>query len=111
PRKPIMEFMTERSTLLKHITALMLTLGSTAVIAQVDTPTGADWHCPSGYEIKAGLNTDFPHAGQLRAFVVYPPENASGPVPVWVPLTGSVESTTANLTVARSGANALLADE
>lgn len=67
------------------------------------------WECPDGYEVKAGLNTDFPHKGQKRAFVVYPPENADGPAPVWVPMTGTVESTTDNLTVQRSGANALLA--
>jgi poly(3-hydroxybutyrate) depolymerase len=67
------------------------------------------WECPDGYEVKAGLNTDFPHKGQKRAFVVYPPENAEGPAPVWVPMTGTVESTMDNLTVQRSGANALLA--
>jgi poly(3-hydroxybutyrate) depolymerase len=69
-----------------------------------------EWTCPAGYQVKEGLNVDFPHKGMNRAFVVHAPENASGPLPVWVPLTGSVESTTANLTVARSGANAELAN-
>jgi poly(3-hydroxybutyrate) depolymerase len=69
------------------------------------------WECPSEYEVKEGLNTDFPHNGLKRAFVVYPARNAVGPAPVWVSLTGSVESTNDNLTVPRSGANSLLADK
>jgi poly(3-hydroxybutyrate) depolymerase len=69
------------------------------------------WQCPDGFEVSAGLNTGFMHKGLERAFVVHPPQNANGPAPVWVPLTGSVESTTANLTVPRSGANALLAEQ
>lgn len=69
----------------------------------------AAWECPDGYQVKAGLNTGFPHAGMRRAFWVHPPETGSGPAPVWVPLTGTVESTVDNLTVARSGANALMA--
>ncbi|MBB6093470.1 poly(3-hydroxybutyrate) depolymerase [Povalibacter uvarum] len=68
------------------------------------------WECPAGYEVKEGLNVDFPHKGMKRAFIVYPARNASGPAPVWVPMTGSVESTNDNLTVARSGANSLLAE-
>lgn len=67
--------------------------------------------CPSNYEVKAGLNVDFPHEGMKRAFIVNPPADLSKPAPVWVPLTGSVESTNANLTVARSGANALMAQQ
>src|SRR5258706_11823402 len=65
--------------------------------------------CPDGYVIKAGLNTDFPHKGMKRAFVVYPPQGVKGPAPVFVPLTGSVESTMDNLTAARSGATSLMA--
>jgi poly(3-hydroxybutyrate) depolymerase len=65
--------------------------------------------CPDGYVVKAGLNTDFPHKGEKRAFVVYPAEGVTGPAPLWVPLTGSVESTMDNLTVGRSGANSLTA--
>ena len=69
------------------------------------------WTCPDHYDVHAGLNVDFPYAGAKRSFVVYPPEGANGPVPVWVPLTGTVEATNDNLTVARSGANALLAKQ
>lgn len=67
--------------------------------------------CPDGYVVKAGLNTGFPHKGLQRAFVVHPPADLSRPAPVWVPLTGTVESTTANLSIPRSGANALMAQE
>jgi len=67
--------------------------------------------CPAGYQVKAGLNTDFPSDGKMRAFVVVPPAKLNKPVPVWVALTGTVESTNDNLRVARSGANALLADD
>src|SRR5579863_2228562 len=66
--------------------------------------------CPAGYQVKTGLNVDFPSDGKMRAFVVTPPADLSKPMPVWVSLTGSVESTNDNLHVARSGANALLAD-
>lgn len=83
--------------------------GSGAASASTSTDA-VKWECPAGYEVKEGLNVDFPHKGQKRAFVVYPPKNATGPAPVWVPLTGTVESTNDNLTVARSGANSLLAD-
>ena len=67
--------------------------------------------CPDGYVVKAGLNIDFPHKGAKRAFLVYPPEGVSGPAPVFVPLTGSVESTLDNLTVARSGATSMMAKQ
>jgi poly(3-hydroxybutyrate) depolymerase len=67
--------------------------------------------CPSGYQIKPGLNVDFPIDGTRRAFVVVPPANLDKPVPVWVPLTGTVESTNDNLHLARSGANARMADQ
>ena len=30
--------------------------------------------CPDNYVVHAGLNTDIPHAGEKRAFLVYPPE-------------------------------------
>src|SRR5436190_2073831 len=69
------------------------------------------WECPAGYQVHEGLNTDFPWGGAKRAFWVYPPSDNSVPAPVWVPLTGSVESTNDNLTVARSGANALMAQK
>ena len=65
--------------------------------------------CPDGYQVKEGLNVGFPHKGETRAFVVVPPADTRRPAPVWVPLTGTVESTNANLNVPRSGANAKLA--
>lgn len=70
----------------------------------------ATWSCPAGYKVHAGLNTNFPSDGVERAFIVVPPKHSDRPVPVWVPLTGSVESTNDNLYVERSGANARLAD-
>ena len=68
------------------------------------------WSCPDGYQVHAGLNTDFPSDGVKRAFIVVPPRHTDAPAPVWVPLTGSVESTNDNLHIERSGANAKLAD-
>lgn len=68
------------------------------------------WHCPDGYEVQAGLNTDFPSDGVLRAFVVVPPDADAGPAAVWVPLSGTVESANANLFNERSGNNAKLAE-
>jgi poly(3-hydroxybutyrate) depolymerase len=67
--------------------------------------------CPGGYQVTSGLNTNFPSDGKMRAFIVAPPANIIKPLPVWVPLTGSVESTNDNLHTARSGANAFLADK
>jgi poly(3-hydroxybutyrate) depolymerase len=69
------------------------------------------WQCPDGYQIHEGLNVDFPHKGLKRSFWVYPPQADASPAPVWVPLTGTVESTNDNLTSARSGANALMAQQ
>jgi len=67
--------------------------------------------CPNDYHVKPGLNVDFPIDGTMRAFIVVPPANLGKPSPVWVPLTGTVESTDDNLHVARSGANALMAEK
>jgi poly(3-hydroxybutyrate) depolymerase len=98
-------------------------LAAVAAVAQAAPPhrrsapvSAVKWQCPDNYAVKAGLNTDFPFEGERRAFVVYPAKATEGteratPAPVWVPLTGSVESTNANLTVARSGANSLMADK
>ncbi|WP_372784629.1 hypothetical protein [Phenylobacterium sp.] len=69
------------------------------------------WECPHGYQVHEGLNVDFPHDGLKRSFWVYPPSEGGGPAPVWVPLTGTVESTNQNLTSPRSGANALMAKQ
>lgn len=81
-----------------------------ACAAAPATAAAVKYECPEGYEVKAGLNVDFPHKGERRAFVVVPPADLSKPAPVWVPLTGTVESTNANLNVPRSGANAKLAE-
>ncbi len=78
--------------------------------AILEGPAGFDWTCPEGFEVKEGLNTGFSSDGMERAFIVIPPRNAEGPAPVWVPLSGTVESANANLYVERSGANAKLAD-
>lgn len=89
------------------LTAVMLTFGVAEVQATTDSET---WFCPDGYEVKEGLNRDFPSDGMLRSFVVIPPTQSNGPAPVWVPLSGTVESANANLYVERSGNNARLAE-
>ena len=91
------------------VLAAMLALGACLAPQQEAAPI--KWQCPPGFEVKEGLNTNFPSDGLSRAFVVYPAKGVAGPQPVWVPLTGTVESTNANLTVPRSGANALMAGE
>lgn len=78
---------------------------------QVAGSAAATWSCPAGFEVKEGLNTNFPSDGMMRAFVVVPAKGVSGPAPAWVPLSGTVESANANLNVPRSGANALMADQ
>jgi poly(3-hydroxybutyrate) depolymerase len=93
---------------LAMLAAAVLAAAATAGSAHAGVLSGA---CPDGYQVREGLNRDFPHAGMKRAFYVYPPSDNSVPAPVWAPLTGTVESTDANLTVARSGANALMAQK
>ena len=93
--------------ILKRVLAIFVALLTAAVAAPA---VAIEWSCPPGYDVKAGLNTDFPVEGIKRAFVVVPPTTGSGPRPVWVPLTGSVEATNWNLFVQRSGNNAKLAD-
>ena len=68
-----------------------------------------EFACPANFKVHSGLNTGFPAGGKSRAFIVVPPDRAGEPAPVWVPLTGTVESTHDNLYSARSGQNALLA--
>ena len=83
--------------------AVALTAGSQAAVA-------APSDCPKGFKPQVGLNTDFKIEGKARAFVVVPPKPSRNALPVWVPMTGTVESSNANLRVARSGNNAKLAD-
>ena len=93
---------------------LMLVLAEFAALPlpAAPVPSGAlHGECPDGYQVKPGLNTDFPSDGKMRAFIVAPPAESAKAVPVWVSLTGPVESTNDNLHVARSGANALMADK
>ncbi len=91
--------------------AALATLVTIAIsLAFAPLSLAATWGCPVGYQVHEGLNTGFPSGGVERAFIVVPPKRGEGPSPVWVPLTGSVESTDDNLYVARSGANAKLAD-
>ena len=91
------------------MTPLKIAALALALAAATPAVAATRYACPAGYEVKAGLNVDFPHKGETRAFVVVPPADLSKPAPVWVPLTGTVESTNANLNVPRSGANARLA--
>ena len=65
--------------------------------------------CPSGFTARAGVNQNFPHNGVERAFVLNVPSNVTTPRPVFVSLTGSVESTNENLG-ARGGTGALTND-
>jgi hypothetical protein len=53
--------------------------------------------CPSNFVPAPGVNTDFPTPTGARAFSLNLPADVSTARPVWVPLTGSVESTTENL--------------
>lgn len=62
--------------------------------------------CPGNYVVQPGTNTNFLHGGINRAFVLNLPTSTSTPRPVWVPLTGSVESTSENLG-ARGGNSAM----
>ena len=86
-----------------------LAAGLGLLLAPASTLAATRYECPDGYQVKEGLNVDFPHKGEKRAFAVVPPLGVKGSAPVWVPLTGTVESTNANLNVPRSGANAKLA--
>src|ERR1700722_4730720 len=82
-----------------------------ASAADAKTAPALPGECPNHYQVKRGLNVDFPIDATKRAFVVVPPATLGEPAPVWVPLTGTVESTNDNLHVARSGANALMTDK
>jgi hypothetical protein len=53
--------------------------------------------CPSNFVPTPGVNTGFPTPTGMRSFSLNLPADLSTPRPVWVPLTGSVESTNENL--------------
>jgi poly(3-hydroxybutyrate) depolymerase len=93
-----------------HLAAAALTLLSAWCVGAGDAAARSEWRCPEGFTPREGLNTDFPSDGQQRAFVVIPPAHNVGRAPVWVPLTGTVESTNDNLHAPRSGENSVLAD-
>ena len=92
---------------MKRLAALIVAAVS---LATAPLASAATWGCPDGYRVHEGLNTDFPSDGVKRAFIVVPPRRAQGPAPVWVAMSGSVESADDNLYLERSGANAKLAD-
>lgn len=63
--------------------------------------------CPTGFaKPKMGENVGFPHDNVMRQFMVFLPEDMSTPRPVFVALTGTVESTQA-FTVTNSGLSEL----
>jgi poly(3-hydroxybutyrate) depolymerase len=93
---------------LHHAMGLGVLAALGACVTPQETASVTKWECPRGFEVKEGLN---PSDGMMRAFVVHPAKGVTGAQPVWVPLTGTVESTNANLNVPRSGANALMADQ
>lgn len=94
-------------SLLKAV-VIMSAVSATELAVATDRLMG---ECPAGYRVRPGLNTSFPSDGKMRAFVVLPPNDVSKPLPVWVPLTGTVESTNQNLHAPRSGANGLMAEK
>lgn len=93
------------------LTLLQLLVVALSPAASADAGSPLKGQCPAGYQVKPGLNIDFPSDGKMRAFIVVPPAISTEPVPVWVPLVGSVESTNDNLHLPRSGANALMAEK
>jgi poly(3-hydroxybutyrate) depolymerase len=96
-----------KNDLLSFMALLAIAASSSAAVSS----EALEGSCPGNYRVKPGLNVDFPIDGAKRAFVVVPPAARTRPAPVWVPLTGTVESTNDNLHVARSGANALMAEQ
>jgi hypothetical protein len=58
---------------------LMLPVGQ--AVAKARAAGALKGSCPAGYQVKAGLNVDFPSDGKMRAFVVVPPAKLSKAVP------------------------------
>ncbi len=73
--------------------------GGLAILETNAAPTASTWTptCPNSYNPVSGENIDFPTPSGNRAFSLNLPSSTTTPRPVWVPLTGSVESTTENL--------------
>jgi poly(3-hydroxybutyrate) depolymerase len=65
--------------------------------------------CPASFVPAPGVNTGFPTPTGARSFSLNLPADLAAPRPVWVPLTGSVESTNENLD-ARGGNRKLTAN-
>lgn len=94
----------------RWLRCLTVLAGAAMAFGSASATAKTQWECPDKFEPKAGLNTGFMSDGKPRAFVVVPPKNATGELPVWVPMVGTVEATNWNLNVMRSGNNAKLAD-
>jgi hypothetical protein len=73
--------------------------------------TGSLWApaCPNNYDPVPGVNNGFPTPTGDRSFSLDLPTSTATPRPVWVPLTGSVESTNENLD--SRGGNRAMVDE
>jgi outer membrane protein assembly factor BamB len=68
--------------------------GGLAIVASDQTPPPWRWtaSCPAGFSPAPGLNTGFPTDAGARDFHVLPATTGTGPRPVFVALTGTVES-------------------
>jgi outer membrane protein assembly factor BamB len=87
-----------------------VTTGSGEPEPDPELPPGSmEGSCPAGFTPRAGVNQGFIHNGVARGFVLNVPTNVSTPRPMFVSLTGSVESTNENLGP-RGGAGALTND-
>jgi hypothetical protein len=86
-----------------------------AMETHADAPAGEvgarAWEpsCPGTFVPTPGVNTGFPTPTGMRSFSLNLPADLATPRPVWVPLTGSVESTNENLD-ARGGNRKLTAN-
>ncbi len=60
--------MLEQRDLLGAALAAVALMLSSCVGAPQDAERAADfWSCPDGYQVKEGLNTNFPSGGMMRA--------------------------------------------
>jgi hypothetical protein len=88
--------------------AAMGAAGMTAAVGEGMMPgPPLEGMCPAGFaKPQMGENVDFPHNDVMRQFLVFLPEDMSTPRPVFVALTGTVESTE-GFTVTNSGLSEL----